>query len=164
MKSGKALVVLFVSIQKTVRNPIINVLISFRQRKESLQCLSIVTWLLIDILGGKTPFSAFFHLPSLHGRFHCHSVIQEPVKSDPHFSASVSRSSIASKEKFKQLWVNSAEYHLQNKQKTESMYLVSGIEYTFFISNAAAPTPAGFKWKNMETKHQLPHLIQVTCC
>lgn len=42
MKSGKTLVVLFVIIQKIVRNPIISVLISFRHRKESLQCLFTV--------------------------------------------------------------------------------------------------------------------------
>lgn len=55
MKSGKALVVLFVSIQKMVRNAVINVHISFGQRKESLQRPSIAIWLLIDNLGGKLP-------------------------------------------------------------------------------------------------------------
>lgn len=89
MKSGKALVVLFVNTQKTVRNPMIDVFISFGQIKESLQCIFTVTLLLLSsaflfyIAGFMTPNS------------------KASENSDPCSSASVSRSSIASKEKFK---------------------------------------------------------------
>lgn len=63
-----------------------------RQREESLQCLSIVHWLLINTSGGK-----LLLVLSSFSTGHVPQPIHESLRSGLHFSALVSRSSIAKK-------------------------------------------------------------------
>lgn len=102
--------------------------------------------------GGKTPFSAFFLL------YRSHSTANSwvSVEWSPFFCISEQKLKSQESKSLKQLWVNCTGYHLQNKQKIESPYLVNGIEYKqqyfFHIFNTAAPTTAGSRWKNIENR------------